>query len=118
MTQSVELYDHTLTRMAQRNLSADIEYVIQFGCPVRSGDALHYFLRHEDIPQADRKFRAAPGRDDSSHGSGRAVHHYCLSQSSRAEGDSPEGEVGDRATQTPLNPTAFLLPLKPVPYHL
>ena len=56
MTQSVELSDHALTRMAQRNLSAeDIEYVIQFGCPVRSGGALHYFLRHEDIPQADRK---------------------------------------------------------------
>ena len=56
MTQSITLSDHALTRMAQRNLSAeDVEYVIQFGCPVRSGGALHYFLRQEDIPYADRK---------------------------------------------------------------
>ena len=56
MQEAVELSNHAATRMAQRNLSAeDVEYVIQFGCPVRSGGALHYFLRHDDIPKADRK---------------------------------------------------------------
>lgn len=56
LQETVELSNHAATRMAQRNLSAeDVEYVIQFGCPVRSGGALHYFLRHADIPKADRK---------------------------------------------------------------
>jgi len=53
---AVELSNHAVTRMAQRNLSAeDVEYVIQFGCRVRSGGALHYFLRYNDIPKSDRK---------------------------------------------------------------
>ncbi len=56
MMQEMELSNHALMRMAQRNLSAeDVEYVIQFGCLVRSGGALHYFLRHNDIPKVDRK---------------------------------------------------------------
>lgn len=56
MMQEVELSNHALTRMAQRNLSTeDVEYVLQFGYRVRSGGALHYFLRHADIPQGDRK---------------------------------------------------------------
>ncbi|MBI3957297.1 MAG: DUF4258 domain-containing protein [Chloroflexi bacterium] len=56
MMQEMELSNHALTRMAQRNLSAeDVEYVIQFGYLVRSGGALHYFLRYDDIPKVDRK---------------------------------------------------------------
>jgi hypothetical protein len=53
---AVALSNHAVTRMAQRNLSAeDVEYVIQFGCRVWSGGALHYFLRYNDIPKVDRK---------------------------------------------------------------
>lgn len=56
MQEGIELSNHAVTRMAQRNLSTeDVEYVIQFGCRVRSGGALHYFLRHNDIPAGDRK---------------------------------------------------------------
>ena len=56
MQEGIELSNHAVTRMAQRNLSTeDVEYVIQFGCRVRSGGALHYFLRHDDIPTGDRK---------------------------------------------------------------
>jgi len=56
MQEAVELSNHAVTRMAQRNLSAeDVEYVLRFGCRVRSGGALHCFLRHDDIPKADRK---------------------------------------------------------------
>jgi len=56
MMQAVELSNHAATRMAQRNLSTeDVAYVIQYGYRVRSGGALHYFLRHDDIPKVDRK---------------------------------------------------------------
>lgn len=56
MQEEIELSNHAVTRMAQRNLSTeDVEYVIQFGFRVRSGGALHYFLRHNDIPAGDRK---------------------------------------------------------------
>lgn len=56
MMQEVEVSNHAVTRMAQRNLSAeDVEYVLRYGCRVRSGGALHYFLRHDDIPSGDRK---------------------------------------------------------------
>ncbi|HRJ42581.1 MAG: DUF4258 domain-containing protein [Caldilineaceae bacterium] len=56
MIQAVEVSHHAATRMAQRNLSTeDVEYVLQFGYRVRSGGALHFFLRFDDIPKADRK---------------------------------------------------------------
>lgn len=56
MKQEMELSNHAIMRMAQRNLSAeDVEYVLRHGCRVRSGGALHYFLRADDIPTADRK---------------------------------------------------------------
>jgi Domain of unknown function (DUF4258) len=56
MMQEFELSSHAVTRMAQRNLSTeDVEYVLQYGCRVRSGGALHYFLRSDDIPRRDRK---------------------------------------------------------------
>ncbi|MBX3053589.1 MAG: DUF4258 domain-containing protein [Caldilineaceae bacterium] len=54
--ETVELSNHAVTRMAQRNLSTeDVEYVLQFGCRVRSGGVLHCFLRYNDIPKTDRK---------------------------------------------------------------
>lgn len=56
MMQDMQLSSHALMRMAQRNLSAeDVEYVLRHGCRVRSGGALHCFLRADDIPDADRK---------------------------------------------------------------
>lgn len=56
MPKNLRYSEHAITRMAQRNLSRqDIEYVYEHGQRIWSGGVQHRFLRHNDIPDGDRK---------------------------------------------------------------
>jgi hypothetical protein len=56
MISTLNLSQHAILRMAQRNISlCDLEYVLEHGERVHRTGAAIYILRKRDIPRSDRK---------------------------------------------------------------
>lgn len=56
MISTLNLSQHAILRMAQRNISlGDLEYVLEHGERVHKTGVAIYILRKRDIPQNDRK---------------------------------------------------------------